>query len=86
MKRVTTDKFQREFAAYKDNAHEEAVVTTSNGQDDVALISADESKRLRQLDQQAVYAHELPETVVNELGTVPIPEESHKFDDECHQT
>ena len=86
MKRVTTDEFQKEFAAYKDNAHREAVVITSHGQDDVVLISADEYKRLRQLDQRAVYVHELPETVINELGTVPIPEESHKFDDEYHHT
>lgn len=86
MKRVTTDKFQKEFAAYKDNAHGEAAVTTSRDQDDVALISADEYKRLRQPGQQAVYAHELPETVINELGTVPISEESLKFDDEYHQT
>ena len=86
MKRVTTDEFQQEFAAYKDNAHGEAVVTTSHGQDNAAFISADEYKRLRQLDQQAVYAHELPETVINELGSVPIPEESHKFDDEYHYT
>ncbi|MCY4363567.1 MAG: hypothetical protein OXE42_15540 [Gammaproteobacteria bacterium] len=42
--------------------------------------------RLRQLDQQAFYAHELPEEVINELGTVPIPEETHKFDDEYHRT
>ena len=86
MKKVTTDEFQKEFAAYKDNAHREAVVITSHGQDDVVLISADEYKRLRQLDQQAVYVHELPEAVINEFGTVPIPEETHKFDDEYHQT
>ena len=86
MKRVATGKFQKEFAAYKDNARGKAAITTSNGQDDVALISADEYKRPRQPDQQAVYAHELPETVINELGTVPISEESHKFDDEYHHT
>ena len=86
MKRVTTDEFQKKFASYKANAHREAVVITSQGRDDVVLISADEYKRLRQLDQQAVYAHELPETVINELGTIPIPEESRKFDDEYHHT
>ena len=82
MKKVTTDEFQKEFASYKAKAHREAVVITSHDQDDVVLISADEYKRLSQLDMKALYAHELPETVINELGTVPIPEESHKFDDE----
>ena len=84
MKKVTADEFQKEFAAYKDNAHGKAVITTSHSQDDVAPITEDEYKREK--EQQAVYAHELPKTVINELGTVPIPEESHKFDDECHQT
>ena len=50
------------------------------------LISADEYKRLSQLEQKAVYVHELPEAVIDELGTVPIPEETHKFDDEYHHT
>ena len=82
MNRVTSNEFQKKFASYKAKAHREAVVITSHGQDDVVLISVDEYERLRQLDQQAVYAHELPETVINELGTAPIPEETHKFDDE----
>lgn len=86
MKKVTTDEFQKEFASYKATAHREAVVITSYDQDDVVLISADEYRRLRQQDQQAAYAYELPETVINELGTVPISEESHKFDGEYHQT
>ena len=86
MKRVTTDEFQKEVASYKAKAHREAVVITSHGEDDVVLISVDEYKRLRQLDQQAVYAHELPEAVIDELGTVPIPEETHKFDDEYRHT
>ena len=54
--------------------------------DDLALISAQEYKRLRQLDQKSVYACELPEEVINELGTVPIPKETHEFDDEYHHT
>ena len=86
MKKVTTDEFQKEFASYKAKAHREAVVITSHDQDDVVLISANEYKRLSQLDQQAAYVHELPETVINELGTVPIPEETHKFDDEYRRS
>ena len=86
MKKVTTTEFQKEFASYKAEARREAVIITSHGQDDVVLISADEYRRLRQQDQQAVYAHELPETVINQLGTVPISEECHKFDGEYHYT
>ena len=86
MNRVTSDEFQKGFASYKAKAHREAVVITSQDRDDVVLISADEYKRLCQLDQKAVYAHELPEAVINELGTVPIPKETCKFDDEYHHT
>ena len=82
MKRVTTDEFQKQFASYKARARREAVVITSHGRDDVALISADEYNRLRQLDQQAAYAYELPEAVINELGAAPVPEATRKFDDE----
>ena len=86
MNRVTSDEFQKKLASYKAKAHREAVVITSHGQDDVVLISADEYNRLSQLDQKALYTHELPEPVIDELGTVPIPEETHKFDDEYHHT
>ncbi|MDE0510988.1 MAG: hypothetical protein OXI88_04310 [Gammaproteobacteria bacterium] len=49
-------------------------------------VTSDEYNRLSQLDLKALYAHELPEEVIEEPGTVPIPEETHKFDDEYHHT
>ncbi len=52
----------------------------------MVLMSVDEYKRLRQLDQQAFYAHELPREVIDALGTVPIPREAQQFDDECEPT
>lgn len=82
MTKVTSGEFQKEFGRYRMEAHKSAVIITNHGRDDLALISADEYKRLRQLDQQAFYAHELPEEVIEELGTVPIPEETRQFDDE----
>ena len=39
-------------------------------------------ERLRQLDRQAFYAHELPANVIEELGTIPVPEQARQFDDE----
>ncbi len=82
MNKVTSDEFQKKFARYQAEAHRGAVIITDHGQDDLALISADEYKRLRELDQKAFYAHELSEEVINELGTVPIPQETRRFDDE----
>jgi hypothetical protein len=49
---------------------------------DLALISADEYKRLRELDQQAFYAHELPSHIINGLGSESIPEEAYEFSHE----
>ena len=86
MNRVTSDEFQKGFTSYKTKAHKEAIIITSHGQDDLVLISADEYNRLCHLDQKAVYANELPGTIINELGTTPIPAETHKFDDEYHRT
>lgn len=82
MTKVTSGEFQKEFGRYRMEAHKGVVIITNHGRDDLALISADEYKRLRQLDQQAFYAHELPAEVIEELGTVPIPEEARKFDEE----
>ena len=39
-------------------------------------------ERLRQLDRQAFYAHELPADVIEELGTISVPEQARQFDDE----
>ena len=60
MDKITSGEFQREFGRYRTQAHREAIVITNHGRDDLVLISADEYKRLRSLDQQALYAHELP--------------------------
>jgi len=82
MNKVTSREFQKEFGRYRTEAHKGAVIITNHGRDDLALISADEYSRLRQLDQQAFYANELPAEVISELGTLPIPKEAYKFDDE----
>ncbi|MEX2326270.1 MAG: type II toxin-antitoxin system prevent-host-death family antitoxin [Pseudomonadales bacterium] len=82
MTKVTSGQFQREFGQYRTQAHKGAVIITNHGRDDLALISADEYKRLRSLDQQAFYPEELPKEVIDEFGTVPIAAEASKFDDE----
>ena len=82
MQKITSGEFQKEFGRYRTEAHKGAVIITNHGRDDLALISADEYKRLRQLDQKAFYAHELPGEVIDEFGTVAIPEEARKYDGE----
>jgi prevent-host-death family protein len=82
MDKVTSGEFQREFGRYRSIAHKEAVVITNHGRDDVVLISADEYKRLRGLDQQAFYAHELPADVIEGMANAQIPAEAYQFKDE----
>lgn len=82
MNKVTSGEFQKEFGRYRTVAHREAVIITNHGRDDLALISADEYKRLRSLEQNAFYAHELPNEVIEELGSVTIPEAASQFDHE----
>ena len=79
MTKVTSAEFQKEFGRFRMQAHREAVIITNHGRDDLALISAEEYKRLLSLDQQALYAHELPEDVVAELGSQPIPDAAYRF-------
>lgn len=82
MAKVTSGQFQREFGRYRAVAHRKAVTITNHGREDVVLVSAEEYARLRSLDRQAFYAWELPEEIVQELGSVAIPEDADRFDAE----
>jgi hypothetical protein len=74
--------FTREFGRCRVIAHREPVVITNHGRDDVMLIGAEDFARLSRHDQKAFHVTELSEEVVGALGTVAIPEESAKFNDE----
>jgi hypothetical protein len=50
--------------------------------DDVVLMAADDYARLRRYEQRAFHVTQLPQEVVDELGTVAIPEAASKFNDE----
>lgn len=82
MVRITSREFQKEFGRYRTEAHKGAVIITNHSREDVVLISAEEYHRLRQLDQQAFYAHELPKEVINEMGAAAIAEETRQYDHE----
>ena len=82
MAKVTSGEFTREFGRYRVMAHREPVVITNHGRDDVVLIGADDYARLRRYEQRPFHVTQLPREVVNELGTVPLSQETAKFDDE----
>lgn len=82
MAKVSSAKFQKEFGRFRTQAHKEAVIITNHGRDDLALISVDEYNRLRSLDQEAFYAHELSNEVVAEMGSQSIPDEACQYEHE----
>ncbi len=82
MTKVTAGEFTREFGRYRALARREAVVVTHHGRDDVVLLAADDYARLRHYEQRAFHVTQLPMAVVDELGTMAIPEAASKFNDE----
>ena len=82
MDKVTSAEIQAKFGRIRAKALQEAVIITHHGRDDLALISADEYRRLRSLDQQAFYPHELDDDVLEGMLSEPIPEEACQFEDE----
>jgi len=82
MNKVTSGEFQKEFGRYRTEAHKGVVIITNHGRDDLALISVEEYRRLRQLDQQAFYVNELPSNVIDELGSIPLAKEAARYNHE----
>lgn len=82
MTKVTSGEFTREFGRYRVMAHREPVIITNHGRDDVVLIGADDYARLRRYEQKAFHVTQLPEEVVNELGTVSVSDAASDFDHE----
>ncbi len=83
MNRISASELRKEFGRYRKEAQSNPVVITHRGHDDVVLLSIKEFIRLKSLDRQILYTHELPEKVIEEFLTVSIPEEASKFDGEC---
>jgi len=71
----------RNFGRFKELAQRGAIAVTSHGRESVVLVSADEYARLRALDDRlALYAHELPDDLVQALETAVAPESSKAFE------
>jgi prevent-host-death family protein len=82
MTKVSSADFQREFGRYRALAQREPVIITNHGRDDVVLLAAEDYARLRRYEQKAFHVSDLPDEVVDELGTVAPPEAAARFDDE----
>ncbi len=82
MVHVTSGELQKKFGRYRSVAHREAVIITNHGMEDLALISADEYKRLRELEHIAFHVSELTNEELADLDQVVIPAEAEKYNHE----
>ena len=79
---VTSAEFQKNFGRYREAAIREAVTITNHGRDSLVLLSADEYRRLKQRDREALLVSELTEQDIEAIRTAEIPAESAAFDHE----
>jgi len=74
--------FNESFGRLRSIAHREAVIVTSHGRDDVVLLSAEESQRLRSLDRRSMHVSELTDEEIAALDSVEIPAEAARYNHE----
>lgn len=80
---VTAADLQKQFGRYRDIAQREPVSVTHHGRESLVVLSADEYKRLKSLDQRrALFAWELSDQEDEALGAVEVPGDGARFDQE----
>lgn len=80
---ITAGELQKQFGRYRDIALKEPVSVTHHGRESLVMLSSDEYKRLKALDdRKAYYAWELPDDIVAALEKSQPPEFTKAFDHE----
>ncbi len=80
---ITAGELQKQFGRYRDMALKEPVSVTHHGRESLVMLSADEYKRLKSLDdRKAYYAWELPDDIVAALEKSQPSEATKAFDHE----
>lgn len=80
---ITAGELQKQFGRYRDMALKEPVSVTHHGRESLVMLSSDEYKRLKALDdRKAYYAWELPDDIVAALEKSQPPEATKAFDHE----
>ncbi len=80
--KITSVDYQKNFGRYHDIALREPVIITKHGRDSVALISADELKRLMRRDRKALLIEELSESTIQAISQAEVPTEYGYLDKE----
>ena len=82
---VSSGEFLKAYGRISELALREPVSITSHGRERLVLLSAEEFRRLKQLDRQALYPWELSEADIDVLQASEPPEEAAQFDHEVTQ-
>lgn len=83
---VKATEFQNKFGRYRALAHHTPVSITSHGNPDLVVISAQEYKRLKSRDRQALHAWQLSSDDMAALAATEVPEESAAFNRELEES
>ena len=73
MEIVTAGEFQRKIGHYQDRALVEPVMVTRNGRERLVLLAADEFKRLRRLDREALPVTALSDAELAAIAAAEVP-------------
>lgn len=80
---ITAAELQKQFGRYREAAIREPVSVTHHGRESLVILSADEYKRLKALDdRKAIYPWELPGDLAEALAKAEPPEFTQKFNHE----
>lgn len=79
---VSSADFLRAYGHFSQTALREPVSITSHGRDRLVLISADEYRRLKQRDRQALHPWELDDASLDALEGAEPPADARRFDSE----
>lgn len=83
MPTITAAELQKHFGRYREEAIKAPVTVTHHGRESLVIVSAEEYRRLKALDdRQALYAWELPDDAVEALGSAAPPAAAKAFDHE----
>ena len=85
MAQVTSGEIQKEFGRYRSIAHREAVVITNHGREDLVLLSAEEYRRLQELEERAFPISDLTDVELSSLSEVVIPTEAKLYNEEMEE-
>ncbi|HEY5412857.1 MAG TPA: type II toxin-antitoxin system Phd/YefM family antitoxin [Caulobacteraceae bacterium] len=81
---VSSGDFLKSYGRIVEAALREPVTITSHGRERLVLLSADEYRRLKEKDREALYPWELADADLTALEVAEPPAEATAFDPETH--